>query len=89
MIRVNKKHSVEYKNDYFIVYYHGTTEKGVDVIKKKQTYPDIGAMVLQCGFKMDYEYTDAAMQSKAEYELHWNKSHLSKLKKDKEKKLQS
>lgn len=36
---------------------------------------------MYCGFKMDYEYTDAAMKSKEEYEKEWNRQHLNKLSK--------
>ena len=85
MIKVNKKHSVEYKNGYFILKEYSINESGKPVIdkktgkhtvKKRKTYPDIGSMVLQCGFKIDYEYTDAAMKSKADYEKRWNDSYL-------------
>ena len=83
MVQVNKKHSVEYRNDYFILRTHSISETGKPVIKAKKTYPDIGSMVLQCSFKMDYEYTDAAMKSKAEYEKEWNRQHLNRMSKNK------
>ena len=78
MIQVNKKHSVEYKNDYFILKFHGTDKEGNQTTKKTKTYPDIGSMVMYCGFKMDYEYTDAAIKSKSDYEKEWNRQHLNK-----------
>jgi len=77
MIRVNKLHSVQYRNGYFTLRTHGVTEKGKESIKSNKTYPSLEAMILQCGFDMGYSYSDAALKSKAEYEDDWNKSHLA------------
>ena len=67
MIQVNKKHSVQYKNGYFILALHGKDKKGIQYNKRVQTYPSLEAMVLQCGFDMGFEYADAALKSKANY----------------------
>jgi len=80
MIRVNKKHAVQYKNGYFYLREFGIVEsgdnKGNESIKATSCYPDIGSMIMQCGFDMGYEYTDAVMKSKSEYEKKWNDAHL-------------
>ena len=87
MIRVNKKHSVQYKNGYYTLREHGVIKEGSNVGKEcnkgDKTYPSLEAMILQSDFDMSYEYTDAALKSKAEYESKWNTAHLAaKAKKD-------
>ena len=77
MKRVNKNYSVQYKNGYYILRKHGKNEKGEIVNRGDKTYPNIEDMILYCGFKMDFEFTDAALASKAEYEAQWNKAHLA------------
>lgn len=52
------------------------TEKGEEYTKGDQTYPSLESMVLQCGFDMDFAYTDAALTSKANYEKKWNDSYI-------------
>ena len=68
MIQVNKQHSVQYKNGYFVLTWWIKSKKNGEQVKSKsQTYPSLEAMVLQCGFDMGFEYTDAALKSKANY----------------------
>ena len=95
MIQVNKFHSVEYNGGYFILKEYNINKLGKHVldkktgkptVKKTKTYPDIGSMVMQCGFNINYEYTDAAMKSKAEYMKRWNDSALKAIEKRKQEK---